>query len=51
MKGLTAIQMVLGGPVLRLQQAKDVRWLSHQVAVEVLRYSLVSVLTSLDMVF
>ena len=46
--GLTAIQMILGDPVLRLKQAKDVRWLSHQAAVEALRRSLVSVLTSLD---
>ena len=46
--GLTAIQFVLGDPILRLKQAKDVRWLSHQAAVESLRRSLVSVLTSLD---
>ena len=35
--GLTAIQMILGDPVLRLKQAKDVRWLSHQAAVEALK--------------
>ena len=46
--GLTAIQVVLNDPVLRLKQAKDVRWLSHHAAVEALRRSLVSVLTSLD---
>ena len=46
--GLTAIQSVLGDPILRLKQAKDVRWLSHQAAVESLRCSLVFVLTSLD---
>ena len=34
--GLTAIQVILGDPVLRLKQAKDVRWLSHQAAVETL---------------
>ena len=46
--GLTAIQSVLGDPILGLKQAKDVHWLSHQAAVESLRCSLVSVLTSLD---
>ena len=46
--GLTAIQMVLEDPVLRLKQAKDVRWLSHQAAVDALRRSIVAVLTSLD---
>lgn len=42
------IQTILGDPVLRLKQAKDVRWLSHQAAVDVLRRSLVPVVTSLD---
>ncbi len=46
--GLTAIQTVLGDPVLRLKQAKDVRWLSHQAAIDALRRSLLSVLISLD---
>ena len=46
--GLTAIQNVLDDPVLRLKQAKDVRWLSHNAAVEALRRSLISVLVSLD---
>ena len=46
--GLTAIQNVLDDPVLRLKQAKDVRWLSHNAAVEALRRSLSSVLVSLD---
>ena len=46
--GLTAIQNVLDDPVLRLKQAKDVRWLSHNAAVEALRHSLSSVLVSLD---
>ena len=40
--------MVLNDPVLRLKQAKYVRWLSHHAAVEALRRSLVSVLTNLD---
>lgn len=46
--GLTAIQQVLGDPILRLKQAKDVRWLSHQAAVDALRRTLPSVLTSLE---
>lgn len=46
--GLTAIQNLLGDPILRLKQAKDVHWLSHNAAVEALRRSLVSVLHSLD---
>ena len=46
--GLTAIQMVLGDPVLRLKQAKDVCLLSHQAAVNALHRSIVAVLTSLD---
>ena len=46
--GLTLIQTILGDPVLRLKQAKDVRWLSHQAAVDALRRSLVAVVTSLD---
>ena len=46
--GLTLIQTILGDPVLRLKQAKDVRWLSHQAAVDALRHSLVAVVTSLD---
>ena len=39
--------MVLDDPVLRLEQAKDVRWLSHRAAIEALR-RLVSVRTFLD---
>ena len=46
--GLTQIQTVLGDVALRLKQAKDVRWLSHQSAVDALRRSLIPVLTSLD---
>ena len=46
--GLTLIQTILGDPVLRLKLAKDVRWLSHQAAVDALRRSLVPVVTSLD---
>ena len=39
---------MLGDPALKLKQAKDVRWLSHQAAIDALRRSLLSVLTSLD---
>ena len=46
--GLTFIQAVLGESSLKLKQAKDVRWLSHQAAVDALRRSLVPVLRSLD---
>ncbi len=46
--GLSAIQMILDDPVLRLKQAKDVRWLSHHAAIDALRRCLISVLTSLD---
>ncbi len=45
--GLTAIQTILEDPVLKLKQAKDVRWLSHQAAVDALRRS-IGVLTSLN---
>ena len=45
---LTVIQTILGDPVLRLKQAKDVRWLSHQTAMDALRHSLVTVVISLD---
>ncbi len=46
--GLTAIQTILEDPVLKHKQAKDLRWLSHQAAVDALRRSIVGVLTSLD---
>ena len=40
--------MVLGDLALRLKQAKDVRWLSNQAAVDALYRSIAAVLTSLD---
>ena len=48
MAGLKAIQEVLNDPQLKLTQAKDVRWLSHEKAVSNLRRCLPSVITSLE---
>ena len=46
--GLAAIQDVLGDPNLKLTQAKDVRWLSHEKSVNNLRQCLPSVLSSIE---
>ena len=46
--GLRAIQEVLDDPQLKLTQAKDVRWLSHERAVSNLHQCFTSVLLSLD---
>ena len=46
--GLREIQEVLNDPSLKLTQAKDVRWLSHDRAVSHLRQCLPSVITSLE---
>lgn len=46
--GLRAIQEVLDDPHLKLTQAKDVRWLSHERAVSHLRQCFTSVILSLD---
>ena len=46
--GLRAIQEVLDDPHLKLTQAKDVRWLSHERAVSHLRQCYTSVILSLD---
>lgn len=46
--GLRAIQEVLNDPNLKLTQAKDVRWLSHEKAVGNLRKCFASVSTSLE---
>ena len=46
--GLRAIQEVLNDPQLKLTQAKDARWLSHERAVSNLRQCFTSVLLSLD---
>ena len=48
MSGLKAIQETLNDPQLKLTQAKDVRWLSHEKAVDLLRRCLPSVITSLE---
>ena len=46
--GLKGIQEVLDDPRLSLMQAKDVRWLSHDKAVNHLRNCFPSVLVSLE---
>ena len=46
--GLRYIQEVLDDPLLKLTQAKDVRWLSHDKAVNHLRQCFKSVLQSLE---
>ena len=46
--GLRSIQEVLDDPQLKLTQAKDVRWLSHERAVSHLRQCFKSVLLSLN---
>ena len=40
--GFITIQFVVGGPIVRLKQAKDVCWLSHQAPAESLHHSMVS---------
>ena len=46
--GLRSIQEVLDDPHLKITQAKDVRWLSHDKAVSHLRQCLKSVILSLE---
>lgn len=46
--GLHGIQEVLNEPSLKLSQAKDVRWLSHEKAVNNLRKCLSAVIISLE---
>ena len=48
MAGLKKLQEVLNDPQLKLTQAKDVRWLSHEKAVSNLHQCLPSVLASLE---
>ena len=48
MTGLHALQDVLGDPEINLKEAKDVRWLSHNNAVQSLRRTLSSVVASLE---
>ena len=46
--GLKSIQDLLDDPLLKLSEAKDVRWLSHEKAVDHLHKCLKSVVTSLE---
>jgi hypothetical protein len=46
--GLKAIQELLDSPTLKLKEAKDVRWLSHDQAVQTLRRTLPAVLVALE---
>ena len=46
--GLSAIQSILHDPSLKLKQAKDHRWLSHEGACQTLRRTLQSVYVSLQ---
>ena len=45
---LKEIQKVLEKPQLKLQRATETRWLSHQMAVDALRRTLVSVYSFLE---
>ena len=46
--GLKAVQELLDSPVLKIKEARDVRWLSHDNAVQTLRRTLPAVLTALE---
>ena len=46
--GLHAIQQVLDDPVIKLKQAKDVRWLSHEAAILSILRMMPSLITSLE---
>ena len=46
--GLVAIQEILNDPVIKLKEAKDVRWLSHEQAIKAIVRILPSVITSLE---
>ncbi|XP_053409202.1 zinc finger protein 862-like [Mercenaria mercenaria] len=48
MDGLRQIQDLQNDPVLKLSQAKDVRWLSHDKATQTLKLCLPSVIASLE---
>ena len=47
MAGLHAIQEVLADPLVKLKQAKDVRWLSHEVAISSILRTMPSLIASL----
>ena len=46
--GLHAIEAILDDPKIKLNEAKDVRWLSHDTAITSLLRIIPSVITSLD---
>ena len=48
MEGLKSIHNLLNSSFLKLKEAKDVRWLSHDAAVQALRRTLPAVLTALE---
>ena len=48
MSGLHAIQALLDDPAIKLKEAKDVRWLSHDAAVATLLHILPSLRASLE---
>lgn len=48
MAGLHTIQEILNDPIIKLKEAKDVRWLSHEHAIKALIRILPSLITSLE---
>ena len=48
MAGLHATQEILNDPIIKLKEAKDVRWLSHEHAIKALIRILPSLITSLE---
>ena len=48
MSGLHAIQALLDDPAIKLKEAKDMRWLSHDAAVATLLRILPSLMESLE---
>ena len=46
--GLKTIQELLNSPSLKMKEAKDVRWLSHDQAVQTIRRTLPAVLSALE---
>ena len=43
-----AIQAVLDDPIIKLKQAKDVRWLSHEAAISSILSTMPSLIASLE---
>ena len=48
LSGLHAIQALLDDPAIKLKEAKDVRWLSHDAAIASLLHTLPSLIASLE---